>query len=91
MKMLFESEEQLIKDPETAVKYIQKVELPACLNLGLCYLKTEQYHYAIKYCSQALDKDDTNDKAYFRRGVAYLNIGELNKAKYDLVKANELT
>jgi len=52
-----------------------------CLNLGLCYLKIEEFHYAIKYCCQVLDKDDENDKALYRRGMAYISIGELNKAK----------
>lgn len=61
------------------------------MNLGLAYLKVEQYHYAIKYCTQVLEKDDENDKALYRRGMAYLGIGELNKAKQDLLKAYNVT
>lgn len=56
MKNLFDGlgegqEDSLITDTETAVKYIFEIEVPVCLNLGLCYLKLGKYHYAIKYCS----------------------------------------
>lgn len=81
----------LINDRETALRYILDIEIPVCLNLGLCYLKLGKYHHAINYCSQVLDKDDQNDKALYRRGVSYMNVGELNKARDDLLKANQLT
>lgn len=32
----------------------------------------------------------TLEKAYYRRGYSYLKIGDLEKAKQDLVKANEI-
>lgn len=38
-----------------------------------------------------LEKDLNNEKAFFRRGSSYLGIGELNKAKKDLMKAYELS
>lgn len=68
---------------------IKDVEMPVKLNLGLCYIKTEQYHYAIKYCSEVIDKNipakymvpGTLEKAFFRRGSSYLKIGDLQKAK----------
>jgi tetratricopeptide (TPR) repeat protein len=66
------------------MKYIIEIEVPVCLNLGLCYNKLEKYHHTIKYCSQALDKDEDNDKALYRRGYAYLQVGELVRAKQDL-------
>lgn len=61
------------------------------LNLALCNLKLGKNHEAIYYCSLALDRDDSNEKALYRRGVAYLNINELNKAKSDLIRADHLT
>ena len=49
LKMLFDHQDNLIADEETAVKYIREIEIPVCLNLALSYLNLEQYHYAIKY------------------------------------------
>jgi tetratricopeptide (TPR) repeat protein len=78
---------------------IKNVEIPVCLNLGLCYLKTDEPHYAIKYLTQVIDKNipekfmapGTLEKSFYRRGTAYFNIGDLAKAKEDLKKANELS
>ncbi|XP_043664793.1 FK506-binding protein 59 isoform X1 [Vespula pensylvanica] len=42
------------------------------LNLALCYLKTDQNVEAKDACSEALKLDPRNEKAYFRRGQAYL-------------------
>ena len=96
MKALFDGfsegqEDSLIRDKENALKYIMEIEIPVCINLGLCYLRLGKYHHAISYCTQALDKDDENEKALYRRGLAYLSIGELNLARKDLNQANELT
>jgi tetratricopeptide (TPR) repeat protein len=60
LKMLFENENNIIGDTETAVRFIREIEIPVCLNLCHCYLKIEQYHYVIKYASQVLDKDEEN-------------------------------
>jgi hypothetical protein len=62
MKNLFDGltdgkESSMIKDSDTALRYIVEIEIPVCLNLGLCYNKLEKYHHAIKFCSQAIDKD----------------------------------
>lgn len=73
------------------MRYIKDIEIPVALNLGLAYLKVEQFHYAIKYCTQVLEKDEDNDKALYRRGMAYLGIGEMGKAKQDLMSAYSLT
>jgi hypothetical protein len=34
--------------------------------------------------------EKTLEKAYYRRGTSYFSIGDLAKAKEDLIKANEL-
>ena len=77
---------------------IKQIEIPVCLNLALCYLKTDQPHYGIKYCSQVLEKPldeqsniPTLEKAYYRRGACYLKIGQLDNAKSDLLKCLELS
>jgi len=41
MKMLFENENNIIADHETAIKYIKEIEIPVCLNLSLSYLKID--------------------------------------------------
>jgi len=91
MKMLFENENNIIGDHETAIKYIREIEIPVCLNLSLSYLKIEQYHYSIKYATQVLEKEEDNQKALFRRGKAYMMIGEFKRSKDDLNKALELS
>lgn len=57
--------------------------------MAFCYIKTGQYHYAIKYAAQVLDNDPGNVKALFRRGVAYTKIGEVERALEDLADALE--
>ena len=101
LKMIFEQEYQgqhIVLSMSESTDLIKNVEIPVCLNLGLCYMKTEQYHYAIKYCTQVIEKNipdkymaqGTLEKAYYRRGSSYFSVGDLAKAKEDLVKANEL-
>ena len=92
LKMIFDGDKQAFFDSgKDAVKYIAEIEIPTCLNLSYCYLKTEEYHYAIKYAKQVLDNDSENVKAYYRRGVAYTKIGEVARAKEDLNTALELS
>jgi tetratricopeptide (TPR) repeat protein len=89
--MLFEGMNPIITDQDTVIKVVKEVEIPVFLNLALCYNKMHEYHYAIRYCTEALARNDRHDKAYYRRGMAYIGIGELNKAKQDLTMALELT
>jgi hypothetical protein len=52
MKMIFDGDRAaFLNSREEACKYIREIEIPTCLNLAHCYLKTEEYHYAIKYAS----------------------------------------
>ncbi|EEB18988.1 FK506-binding protein, putative [Pediculus humanus corporis] len=53
------------------------------LNLAITYLKLNQNYEAIKECDEALKLDSNNIKGYFRRGQAYFNISEPDKAKLD--------
>jgi tetratricopeptide (TPR) repeat protein len=69
---------------------VKDIETPTYLNLALCYIKIEQFHFAIKYATQALENDANNSKALYRRGVAYTKIGEVEKAREDLNEALEI-
>lgn len=61
------------------------------LNLAACYLRTEQYTKCISACSTAIGVNDTSAKGYFRRGQAYLKVGNVDNAEADLKKAANLS
>lgn len=92
LKMIFDGDKAaFINSRQDAVKYIAEIEIPCCLNLAHCYLKTENWHHAIKYATQVLENDADNVKALYRRGVAYTKIGEIERARDDLEAALEMT
>jgi tetratricopeptide (TPR) repeat protein len=98
LKILFEAQESVVKDQAQAVKLINEIEIPVALNLALCYLKTKQYHYGIKYASQVIDKglpEKTNakqlDKAYYRRALCYYGIGDNDKSRSDTNEARRIS
>jgi len=64
--------------------------LPCYLNMAACKLKTESYKEVISWSTKALELDSKNVKALFRRGKAYSNVNENEKAKSDLVLALQL-
>lgn len=57
--------------------------LASHLNTALCYNKLEDFFTAKEHCDSALKLDSTNEKALFRRGQAYLQLGEPQKALND--------
>ncbi|KAK8803448.1 hypothetical protein WA158_001142 [Blastocystis sp. Blastoise] len=54
------------------------------LNKAMCEIKLEQWKDAIQDCKEVLRSDKDNVKALFRRGTAYMNFGDLEKAQEDL-------
>ena len=91
LQHLFKIEDDpVITSQDMAIKLIKEVEILTCVNLAHCYIKIKQYHYAIKYASQALEKDPDNKKALYRKGISYTNIGELEKAKECFEKILEI-
>lgn len=71
-------------------KDISDVIVPMYLNKSLCCLKLEQWRDAIDSCSQVLEVDSNNAKAFYRRGVARFENQEIGPGKRDLLSAQFL-
>ncbi|XP_053985642.1 uncharacterized protein LOC128880030 [Hylaeus volcanicus] len=53
-------------------------------NMAGCHLNRKNYEYTISLCTKVLNKECNNVKALYRRGVAYGNQKDLDKAVSDL-------
>ncbi|XP_042222467.1 peptidyl-prolyl cis-trans isomerase D-like isoform X2 [Homarus americanus] len=69
---------------------LDSLAVSCLLNHALCSSKLGWFDKAISDCSKALELDNTNPKAYFRRGQAYNLSNDTDAAKADLEKAREL-
>ncbi|XP_012288148.1 peptidyl-prolyl cis-trans isomerase D [Orussus abietinus] len=58
------------------------------LNLTAVKLKQNKYREALKLCNEVLCSDDSNSKALFRRGQAYMGLNEYDLGLADLKRAN---
>lgn len=64
--------------------------LTSNLNLALCYLKVNEHLEAKSSATAAIEIDPSNEKAYFRRGQALINLGDAEIAVHDFKKVLEL-
>ncbi|RZF38651.1 hypothetical protein LSTR_LSTR003457 [Laodelphax striatellus] len=81
-----EEEEVKDVDPSTVsnAQKLKKLLEAIHLNSSLCYLKVGEHLKAKDECDKAIKlKLEANEKAYFRRGQAYLGLGEPEKARLD--------
>lgn len=53
-------------------------------NLAMCHLSRKNYEHTVTLCTKILDKDKNNVKALYRRGMAYGNMKNNEKAVADL-------
>uniref|UniRef100_A0A023G5T5 peptidylprolyl isomerase n=1 Tax=Amblyomma triste TaxID=251400 RepID=A0A023G5T5_AMBTT len=53
------------------------------LNMALCHLKLNDTLEAVKACNKALELEPRSEKAYFRRGQAYVGCNEFDMARKD--------
>ena len=64
---------------------IRELNMIISSNLALCSLKTKNYVEAKKYAHEALQVDERNVKALFRRGQALFHLDESELAKSDFM------
>ncbi|HEY2945594.1 MAG TPA: tetratricopeptide repeat protein, partial [Vicinamibacteria bacterium] len=60
-------------------------------NIGVNFINADRPEEAITYFGRAIALDAAYADGYFRRGLAYLQLGKMAEAKADLAKVIELT
>lgn len=76
--------------PAEVQQSVLNVTMNLFLNVAACSLKLGQLAAAIEQCNQALGIDGNSVKGLYRRGCAYLEMGDLRAAQDDLAKARRL-
>ncbi|XP_030645977.1 peptidyl-prolyl cis-trans isomerase FKBP4 [Chanos chanos] len=66
------------------------LRLAAHLNLAMCYLKLQEGSPAYENCNKALELDENNEKALFRRGEALFVMKEFDRARADFQRVTQL-
>ncbi|TDH13949.1 hypothetical protein EPR50_G00038620 [Perca flavescens] len=64
-------------------KKIQTFILTSHLNLALCFLRIKEFSQAVEHCNKAIELDENNEKALYRRGEARLLRNEFSLAMED--------
>ncbi|EPS72809.1 hypothetical protein M569_01946, partial [Genlisea aurea] len=65
------------------------VKNPCHLNMAACLIKLKRYDEAIAQCGIVLVEDENNVKALFRRGKARAELGQMDAAREDFLKARK--
>ncbi|XP_037531078.1 peptidyl-prolyl cis-trans isomerase D [Nematolebias whitei] len=75
---------------EAAQKKLEPTALSCVLNTAACKLKLQLWQEALDSCNEALELNQSNAKALFRRAQAWQGLKEYNNAMTDLKKAQEV-
>eukprot|EP00984_Skeletonema_dohrnii_P035212 scaffold34695_cov222-Skeletonema_dohrnii-CCMP3373.AAC.2 len=70
---------------------LEHVRLLCLLNAAACTLRLESYKQCVEFCNEALEIDDKNPKAFFRRAKSHRLLNRYALAKNDLERTVELT
>lgn len=77
-------------DKETEFKLVKDLQIPTFLKLSSCYLQlNDELNKVIMFCSNVLDIDQSNSKAYYFRAKARYYNGDYDRALKDLNYARE--
>lgn len=82
-----EHESALLPSDEPIAKALR---LAAHLNLAMCYLKMQEPSQALENCEKALELDESNEKALFRRGESRFAMKEFERARGDFQRVIQL-
>jgi len=89
---LYDSVSEFFTDEDGAIEGEEADAIfTSCMsNAAMCYIKVKDYASAITSCSRVLKEQEEHVKCLYRRGVARLELGLLEEAKDDLMKAYKL-
>lgn len=65
----------------------QEIQLSCYLNASSCYYQLKKWKLCVQEATKALNINPKSCKALYRRGVAYLNLLDVQNAKQDLIMA----
>lgn len=73
-------------DKDSTAPEVNQLKLAVALNTALCHQKLNNHSEGKQSCNEALVLDPYNIKAYYRRGLFWANLWELEEAEADFKK-----
>nr|XP_057920276.1 peptidyl-prolyl cis-trans isomerase D [Doryrhamphus excisus] len=83
--------EELEEDEEAVQKKLEPTAFSCYLNTAACKLKLQLWQEALDSCNEALELNNANTKALFRRAQAWQGLKEFSQAMTDLKAAQGIT
>ena len=79
-----------INQENTGDEQVKALLVILLTNLSMCALKNNKPKLALDVATKAIEVDDQNVKAFYRRAMAHKKLGDLKEAKKDLKKAVQI-